>query len=455
MLAKQLSAENEVCNTLRVLSLFSGIGAFEKALLKLGVPFTIEAYSEIDKYASRVYSYIHNIREEDNLGDISKVDPSSIPDVDLVTYGFPCQDISTAGKGAGINEGTRSGLLYHAIKIIEAKKPAYAIAENVKNLIGKKHRKDFDKLLIDLDKLGYINYWKVLNSNKFGIPQSRERVFVISIRKDIDQGFQFPKEYFNDLKLADLLEKEVDEAFFINEKKTQLLLDDFEPASMCQKTEEKEVYPYLTPEIITKGQNGRRFRGREGDMYTLTSKDRHGIVFNTGKRREGSLGVNQQKEYKTHGQRTGIIEIGKLNMKGFESTKRVYSPQGISPTLVTKNPPKIPVYRVRKLTPLECWRLMGFDDIDFYRAKYVLNKTFYQGRERSDSQLYKMAGNSIVVNVLVEIMRNLFNPTVHTKLKKLKVYYGAKDNQDLQAKLVNETYSTLQSKCPDYLKRIA
>lgn len=181
-------------NKLKVLSLFSGIGAFEKALTNIGVGYELVGFSEVDKWAIESYCAIHNVDKCLNLGDISNIKEEHLPDADMITYGFPCQDISVAGKGKGINEDTRSGLLYEAEKIINHVKPKYAIAENVKNLISKRHKKDFDKLLKRLDKYGYNNYWSVLNAKDFGIPQNRERVFIVSIRKDIDDGsFRFPK----------------------------------------------------------------------------------------------------------------------------------------------------------------------------------------------------------------------------------------------------------------------
>ena len=133
---------------LKILSLFSGIGAFEKALDRENIPYELASFCEIDKFAVKSYCAVHGMSEDKNLGDISKVDTANIPDCDLLTYGFPCQSVSVAGKQEGIIAGvTRSGLLYEALRIIEAKKPSYAICENVKNLVGKKFKPDFDKLL--------------------------------------------------------------------------------------------------------------------------------------------------------------------------------------------------------------------------------------------------------------------------------------------------------------------
>ena len=161
-----------------------------------------------------------------NYGDITKIDETKVPDCDLITYGFPCQDISVAGLGKGIIEGeTRSGLLFDALRIIKYKKPKYAIAENVKNLVGKRFKDDFNSLLEELDSYGYNNYWEVLNAKDYGIPQNRERVFVVSIRKDVDTGdFKFPKPFDNGLRLKDLLEDEVEDKYYIDNERTDNLL---------------------------------------------------------------------------------------------------------------------------------------------------------------------------------------------------------------------------------------
>lgn len=207
---------------MKVLSLFSGIGAFEKALDNLQVPYELVAYCEIDKYASKSYAAIHGVPESMNIGDITKVDEKQLPkDIDLITYGFPCQDISIAGKQKGLlNEDgtkTRSGLFFEALRIIEETQPRVAIAENVKNLTGKKFASQFQTVLDSLEQAGYNNYWKVLNLKDFGIPQNRERVFIVSIRKDIDNGtFKFPGGFPLKLRLKDVLEVEVDERYYMD-----------------------------------------------------------------------------------------------------------------------------------------------------------------------------------------------------------------------------------------------
>lgn len=209
---------------MKVLSLFSGIGAFEKALDNLQIPYELAGFSEIDKYAVKSYCAIHGVDESMNLGDITKIDEKALPkDVDLITYGFPCQDISLAGKQKGMfnDDGTqtRSGLFFEALRIIEATKPKIAIAENVKNLTGKKFKEQFELVLKSLEEAGYSNYWKVLNAKDYGIPQNRERVFIVSIRKDIDDGrFEFPEGFPLKLRLKDMLDAEVDEKFYLSAK---------------------------------------------------------------------------------------------------------------------------------------------------------------------------------------------------------------------------------------------
>ena len=181
---------------MKVLSLFSGIGAYEKALERLGVDIDIVNYCEIDKFASKAYSLIHKVPEEKNLWDVTKVDGKQFKDLDLITYSFPCTDISNSGKKAGFvdTEGnvTRSGLFFEGLRIIKDAQPKIAICENVKPLVGKRFKKEFDLVLKSLDAVGYNNYWDILNSKYFGSPQNRERVFIVSIRKDIDTGFTFP-----------------------------------------------------------------------------------------------------------------------------------------------------------------------------------------------------------------------------------------------------------------------
>lgn len=418
---------------IRLLSLFSGIGAFEKALARVGIDYEVVNYCEIDKYASCAYSVIHNIPEELNLGDITKINIKRLSEFDLMTYGFPCQDISIAGKQEGIiKDKTRSGLLYYAMDIAKYHKPKYMIAENVKNLVGKRFRKDFDKWLQYLESIGYKNYWKVLNAKDFGIPQNRKRVFVISIRKDINQEFEFPKGFDNGLRLKDLLEDEVDEKYYINARKVCNLLqnlkdEDFYKTVLTGVYNQKEGFKKRNVACtidtsVYKGLDNNQNKNAilEVRLY------KHGILINRGKLRikngfSNCLVANYAKGLDNHGARTGIMLVGLLDIKGNEQIRRVYHESDLCPTLNTmqggNRQPKVLVIKkdneyyiilIRKFTPLECWRLMGFDDEDYWKARRALEKRFYKGKDKSNSQMYKMAGNSIVVNVLEEIFKNLF-----------------------------------------------
>jgi DNA (cytosine-5)-methyltransferase 1 len=193
------------------LSLFTGIGAFEKAMKNQGIPFNLVGFSEIDENAVKSYCAMHGVSENLNLGDITKIDETALPKIDFITYGFPCQDISIAGKWKGLfnDDGTqtRSGLFFDALRIIEHTKPLVAVAENVKNLLSSKFNAQFQVILASLEYAGYNNYFAVLNAKDYGIPQNRERVFIVSIRKDVDNGtFEFPKPITLVKKLSDVLE---------------------------------------------------------------------------------------------------------------------------------------------------------------------------------------------------------------------------------------------------------
>lgn len=205
---------------LRLLELFGGIGACSKALERLGIDYEIVDYVEIDKYAVKSYNAIHNTNFEPQ--DITTWNKDI--EVDLIMHGSPCQDFSLSGKQAGGDEGsgTRSSLMYETIRIVDKLKPKYVIWENVKNIISKKHKHNYDNYCNRMSELGYINYGQVLNAKDYGIPQNRERVFTISIRKDLKQTFEFPNKQELKLKLKDMLEEEVDEKYYLSEKMINL-----------------------------------------------------------------------------------------------------------------------------------------------------------------------------------------------------------------------------------------
>lgn len=418
---------------IKVLSLFSGIGAFERALCRIGLDWELVNYCEIDRWASQSYSMINQCSESLNLHDVRSVTAETVRDsVDLITYGFPCQDISIAGKQQGFvndsGESTRSGLFFEALRIIKELRPRYAIAENVKALTSKKFKNEFAAVLSSLEDAGYNNYWSVLNAKDYGIPQNRERVFIVSIRKDVDKGdFQFPEKEPLMLRLRDILEpaESVDEKYYLSTERegVRRLIADLEqrytlPVAaqigktpvLCQmgnisKDPNREhiqdrIYDPsgLAPTLNTVG-GGNLEPKIMIDGLTRDTQKQKARVFNPS----GLAASLIATDYKEPPQ---ISVIGQL--KGGEKG-RVVDRNGIGYTLTAteyKDPLKIAepgntrTVRIRKLTPRECWRLMGFTDEEFNCVHGI-----------SNSQLYKQAGNSIVVNVLSALLSQLFNKT--------------------------------------------
>lgn len=345
---------------MKVLELFAGYGSQRLALNRLGVnaEYTI---SEIDKYALKAYEQLHG--DCNNLGDIRDI--KSVGYHDLWTYSFPCQDLSIAGRQLGISEDTRSGLLIQVERLLKNsvalnEQPKCLLLENVKALVSKKFMPDFKRWIDVLDSLGYNSYWQVLNAKDYGIPQNRERVFVVSILKGLDSNeYKFPEKIPLEKRLKDLLETYVDEKYYLSSEKTEKFLK-------TAGVHEREV-----SNTIRCGGGGGSLDGKHTwDIVVEPKVIQVGNIVSTGKWDNPQIG-------------------------------RVYSPDGCSPTLNTCgggcHEPKITEgLRIRKLTPKECWRLMGVTDEEFRRLSGI-----------SNSQLYKLAGNSIVVNVLEGIFKPL------------------------------------------------
>lgn len=381
---------------MKLLSLFSGIGAFEKALERKGIDFELVNYCEFDKYASKSYSLIHNVSEVMNLGDITKINIEDLEpySADLITYGFPCQDISNAGKQRGfVHDGqlTRSGLFFYASAIIGRIQPKVAICENVKALVGKKFTKEFETVLSTLEDMGYKNYWQVLNSKDYGIPQNRERVFIVSIRNDIDKKYEFPTPIKLELRLKDILEKEVDEKYYLSQRAIIGSINFEQPNSKTRRGVGTNKVLQIG-NIVHTGNFNNPQRGR---IYSL-----EGIspTLNTG----GGGGLEPKIVVK-EATKKGYAEAYEGDSINFEQpnskTRRGRVGKQVAQTLNT-SPQQAVVessLRIRKLTPKECFRLMGFEDEDFYKVEKV----------NSNTQLYKQAGNSIVVNVLEAMFENL------------------------------------------------
>lgn len=594
--------------TFSMIELFSGIGAQERSLRQLKIPYRIINTCDCDKDA--VLSYVamrFNIDEamktyqfptqdkmieelqnkgfgydfmkskhtitsrtpinklkqyyiadklSNNLGDISKVD--RLPYADMVTYSFPCTDLSVAGKGEGmvnkcscgyswpidfsddneslicpscgakVQSSTRSGLLGQVQRLLAVSKkentlPKYLLLENVKNLVGKKFKPQFDAWIRWLDSIGYNTYYQVLNSKHYGIPQNRERIFAVSIRKDIDDGkFKFPEQIPLTTRLKDILEKNVDEKYYLSGDKVESILANFiarqNEASGINLKDQATTFDGLTDVAHTlmardyKGFGNQSMTGViepsievlghympsgheasrvvDVDGIAPTVKENHGTVTavvepfivasrgrnpeNPSDRTTGSP-TEQRLEANMNGTTNTITTVAKDNYvmepivceqrcdEGLRFFKddvvgtlrtidacgdkrviesedinpvrigniygeqfgtgyagNVWDQDSVSPTIMTAqggNRQPLVVdnvkWRIRKLTPKECWRLMGFSDKDCdHASKYV-----------SDSALYKQAGNSIVTSCLVAIFYSLLFKDSSTKWSDYIVQY--------------------------------
>ena len=208
---------------LRVFEAFAGYGSQSMALRNIGIPYEVVGISEIDKYAIMAYNAVHG--ETKNYGDITKIDWNEVPDFDLLTWSSPCQDFSNAGKQAGGEEGsgTRSSLLWEVKKCIAIKKPKYTLTENVRALVSQKFLPGFLKYCQYMESLGYTTFQKILNAKDFGIPQNRERIFVVSILGDA--WFNFPQPVELKLRLKDMLEDKVDEKYYLPQDKENQFIE--------------------------------------------------------------------------------------------------------------------------------------------------------------------------------------------------------------------------------------
>ena len=419
---------------LKVIELFAGIGAPRKALIRGGYNFKIVDAIEIDKYAVKSYNAIYNANIEPKDVCKYKPDKADVGKIDLLFHGSPCQDFSLAGKQAGGDKdsGTRSSLMYETIRIVEKLKPKYVIWENVKNLLSKKHRHNFDAYLETMEQLGYTNYYQVLNAKDYGIPQNRERVFTISILGD--ENYKFPKGKELEKLPIDLIEENADKKYDLTEKNIKHYQREF--GSKGKELNLYEPIPALTASMGTGGGNIPYFtfppkqpltlklkdilEDEVDEKYYLTSsminylengKYQSSKVSNKLKQTETGIcptldtmqGGNRQPFIKSRCKRLESLvkktefEEGKvLNMDLYNQTTN----ENISQCLTEPHHNSQRLFdglRIRKLTPNECWRLMGFDDEDFEKASKV----------NSNTQLYKQAGNSIVVNVLEAIFDNL------------------------------------------------
>ena len=413
---------------MKFLDLFAGIGGFRLGMESAG--HECIGFCEIDKFARTSYKAIHDTTGEVEMHDITTISDKfirGIGSVDVICGGFPCQAFSIAGKRKGF-EDTRGTLFFEIARFASILRPRYLFLENVKGLLNHEGGATFETILRTLDELGYDVEWQVLNSKDY-VPQNRERVFIIGHLRGERTRKVFPFERKNGTTAKNIIKP------INNSKKTRELLNfdstnrfyDVNGISPCLNTMQggdrepkiavidnvnpsgsgmngqvyssnglaptlttnkgegaKIAIPVLTPDRVEKRQNGRRFKGNGEEMFTLTAQDRHGIMV---------------KEATSKGYAEALpgdsVNISHPN----PNTRRGRVGKGIANTLLTGEEQAVVTnnFRIRKLTPRECWRLQGFPDWAFDKAKEV----------NSDSQFYKQAGNSVAVPAIADIASRL------------------------------------------------
>ena len=456
---------------MKFIDLFSGIGGFRSALEKNG--HECLAFAEIDKYARQSYKAIYNTEDEQEWHDVTRITDDDFRHfknkADIIAGGFPCQAFSIAGKRKGF-EDTRGTLFFEIARAIKEVQPSYVLLENVKGLFSHDGGRTFGTIIQTLDELGFITEWGLFNSKYWGVPQNRERVYILATRKD-----KFKEPLLFDLvkqqtevttRLIDVLENDVDEKYYLSEEKTKKLTLDHDlsddikptinvlgntsvtgyrahdvhdvdgisptiaardykgpkqvaikqignivdnketyggnpqrgrvynseglsPALNCMRgggLEPKIAVPVLTPDRINKRQNGRRFKEDGDPMFTLTSQDRHGIAIREATKQ--GYAIAEQGDSVNVSFPTNTTRRGRVGKQVAQTLQAGEVNQGVVMNDV----------RIRKLTPLECWRLQGFTDEQFFKAK---------DSGVSNSQLYKQAGNSVTVNVVDVIVKQL------------------------------------------------
>lgn len=415
-------------------------------------PMTKEQIKRLkEEQLRKIYN---NIKITKNLVNIQNVKGKDLEIIDtdkydyILTYSFPCQDLSLAGKRAGMSDtSTRSGLLWEVERILSeckeiGKLPQVLLMENVPQVHSTDNLQDFNKWQLRLEELGYKNYWQDLIATDYGIPQTRNRTFMISILGDY--SYTFPKPIPLELKLKDMLEDEVDEKYYLSEKMMN-----------CFMSDGTDNYPRMERFLQNINRNNQdigntittRAGSRPTDNFILvpeatkkgyteaTDGDDVGVVVNSNiknindeKGTFSTLGTNCGSSTSAGG---GVVVLGNYSPSGHEAS-RILDSKGVAQTLLTqpeqativgsmqKNAAinkngicptltsamgsgggHVPMHnydlRIRKLTPKECFRLMGVKDEDYERI----------AKNQSNSSLYHLAGDSIVVNVLMAIFKEL------------------------------------------------
>ena len=440
-------------------------------------------FCEIDKFAIDSYCRIHNEPSSKNLGDISKVNTTDIQDFDLLVGGSPCQDFSLAGKKSGATytctdcgyqynpleahytqrnccpkcgsqnlEKTRSSLIVEYLRILREKQPKFAIYENVKNIIGKEFKPIFDLFLKEVNEIGYVPYYQVLNAKYYGIPQNRERVIAVFIRKDIDHGFTYPEKITLKSNIEDVLDDKIDKKYYLKEdtvfKIIQTAINNHKLSIYFHTKHASNLFTKISSVILKYERNsyGKQIRKQyekgeihekiknmkilvprnDGISNTLTTFQKDNYIL------ERWIFINEKLSnylidyyWCNHKLPSRInLRTNDVFIYGENDKDLYYLNETLKIALICfcKNYG----YCVRKLTPRESFRLMGFKDEYFEKARYYtdeernrlaqlgkkyLTELNIDGKEcainLSDTQAYKQAGNSIVVDVLYYVFQSL------------------------------------------------
>jgi DNA (cytosine-5)-methyltransferase 1 len=410
---------------------FSGIGAPEMALKYLGIDFESVFACEIDKYARQSFQQLHNPKTFYN--DITNRNHKEVKQLDLYVAGFPCQAFSTAGKRKGFEEA-RGTLFFNVAEFIQINQPKVFVLENVKGLLSHDRGNTFQTIVdilsngggtqngqisLDVfeDGLGYHIYWQVLNTKDYGIPQNRERIFIVGFKNF--REFSFPKPMELKLRLGDMLQDNLNSKYYLSDKtinrisnsrnKTKFKNQDSEYSGCLiagynkipsdgTYIEVKDKY-YLSDKLIQSFNNHKERHTKKGTGFKWEVKKKDDVV--NCLRANASLcptdnTIEVSKEVRTDEAKKKRKETG---TNDFRDKKIEWRRQDYSNTITTSltNDHYIKQKKIRRLTPLECWRLQGFRDEDFFSVKDV-----------SDTQLYKQAGNSITVNVLMELFKKIY-----------------------------------------------
>ena len=403
---------------IRIFESFSGYGSQSVAMERLkrdypSVEYEVVGISEIDKYAIEAYNALHpNVT---NYGDISKIDWVEVPDFDLFTWSFPCTDISIAGDQKGFEEGsgTASSLAWECLKAIRVKRPKYLLMENVAQLVSTKNLSLFNKLRGAISSLGYDNYTEILNAKDYGCAQNRPRVFMISVRRDLGLTYHFPRAFTLEKRLRDYLEPVVDEKYYLSDKFIKGCIDhcDRKQSEGCGFKFEPTFGDGVAKAISTLAGSLQTDNFiieprvmQVGNIWPDTEKFKNrtmGRVYNPD-------GISPTINCCGGGDREPkivepkIIKRGNYSPSGHNAST-IVDVQGIAPTVMENHGTVTAIvekgFRIRKLTPRECFRLMGLEDCDIDKI---------QSTGISNSQQYKLAGNSIVVDVLYHLFRKLF-----------------------------------------------